>query len=218
MAEYHSQALVLPVPGPTPKSDTQITTTLVNLVNLPAIFPTGYTPQPELLDDDDFVLVEKSSPLLRTTPETLIPVTSIPQTGNANAALPNGPSRIGLFKCPGCHRHFYPFSSFVIHIDGGECSSASMSQRINNEINAFAVQLFRNLSVTSGWTPTFRSGGSTIVLMNIYYGSEHCGFRFPCSSWIASVDCRLSSPCSLCLVWKKSAFWVSSPRFLQEGT
>jgi len=141
MAEYHSHALVLPVPGgTTPKSETQITITTP-----------GYTPQPELLDDDDFVLVERSSPLLRTTPETPIPVTSIiPQTGNANAALPNGPSHIGLLKCPGCHRHFYPFSSFVIHIDSGECSSVSMSQRINDEINAFAVQLFRNLSVTSG--------------------------------------------------------------------
>ena len=142
MAEYHSQALILP----TPKSEdhqTQITI-LAPPVNPPAVIPTEPTPEPGLLEDDDFVLVENSSLLLHT-PETPTPVTSIPQTENANAALPNN-----LFKCPGCHTHFHSFSTFVIHIDNGApCSSASMSQQINNEINAFAVQLFRNLSVVS---------------------------------------------------------------------
>jgi len=110
----------------------------------PAVVATEPTPKPELLEDDDFVLVEKSSLLLHT-PETPTPITSIPQTENANAALPNN-----LFRCPGCHTHFRSFSTFVIHIDNGACSSASMSQQINNEINAFAVQLFRNLRVVSG--------------------------------------------------------------------
>ena len=140
MAEYHSQALVLPTPQ---SEDHQAHITIpAPPVNPPAVFPTEPTSQPELLEDDDFILVEKSS-LLRT-PETPTLVTSIPQTENANSALPNG-----LFKCPGCHTHFNSFSTFVIHIDSGACSSASMSQQINNEINAFAVQLFRNLSVIS---------------------------------------------------------------------
>ena len=137
---------------PYPKSEdhqTQITIPAPP-VNPPAIFLTEHTSQPELLeDDDDFVLVEKSTILL-CTPETPTPTTSIPQTENANTALSGG-----LFKCPGCHTNFHPFSTFVIHIDSGACSSASMSQQINNEINAFAIQLFRNLSVVSGWTPTF---------------------------------------------------------------
>lgn len=141
MKEYHCQVLVLP----TPKSETQITNPGPSPpVNQPAVFSTELTPQlePELLEDEDFVLVEKSS-LLPRTPEIPTPVTSIHQNENANAAL----STNGLFKCPGCHTQFHSFSTFVIHIDSGECSSASVSQQINNEINAFAVQLFRNLNV-----------------------------------------------------------------------
>lgn len=158
MAEYYSQALVLPTPE---DHQTQITIPVPPAsVSLPAVFPTGTetTPQPELLEDDDFVLVEKSSLLLRT-PEIPTPVTE-----NANATLPSN----CFFKCPGCHTHFHSFSTFVIHIDNGTCSSASMSRQINNEINAFAVQLFRNFSVVSGWTPAFRSRGTIVILMNIY--------------------------------------------------
>ena len=143
MAEYHPQALVLPTPQ-SEDHQTQITIPAPP-VNPPAVFPTDSEPtsQPELLEDDDFVLVERSS-LLRT-PETPTLVTSIPQTENANSALPNG-----LFKCPGCHTHFNSISTFVIHIDGGACSSASISQQINYEMNVFAVQLFCNLSVIFG--------------------------------------------------------------------
>jgi len=149
MEKYHPQVLVLPVP--ISKSETQITTSgPAPHVKPPAVFSTEASTQlqvePELLEDDDFVLVEKSS--LLHTPETPTPVTSIPQNENTNAALPTTSN--GLFKCPGCHTHFHSFSTFVIHIDSGECSSASVSQQINNEINAFAVQLFRNLSVISG--------------------------------------------------------------------
>ena len=142
MAECHSQPQVLPTPKPE-DHQTQITIPAPP-VNPPVVFPTEPTPQPELIEDDDFILVEKSSLLLRT-PETLTPVTSVPQTENANSALPNS-----LFKCPGCHTHFHPFSTFVIHIDSGACSSTSISQQINNEINSFAVQLFRKFSVISG--------------------------------------------------------------------
>jgi len=144
MKKYHPQVLVLPIS----KSEAQITTSESGPaphVKPPPVFSTEASTQlqvePELLEDDDFVLVEKSSLLLRT-PETPTPVTSIPQNENTNAVLPT--------KCPGCHTHFHSFSTFVIHIDSGECSSASVSQQINNEINAFAVQLFRNLSVISG--------------------------------------------------------------------
>ena len=141
MAEYHQQALVLPTPQ-SEDHQTQITI-LASPVNPPAVFPTEPTSQLELLEDDDFVLVERSS-LLRT-PETPTPVTSISQIENTNSALPNG-----LFTCPGCHTHFNSFSTFVTHIDSEAFSSASISQQINNEINVFAVQLFRNLSVISG--------------------------------------------------------------------
>ena len=160
MAKYHPQSLLVVLP--TSKSEdhrTQITIPAPP-VNPPAIFPTQPIPQLELLEDDDFVLVEKS-PLVLRTPEFL---SSIPQTENANPALPKG-----LFKCPGCHTQFHPFSKFVIHIDSGACSSASMSQQINNEINAFAVQLFRNFSLISGWTSTFLlEAGGEIVPVNIY--------------------------------------------------
>jgi hypothetical protein len=146
MAKYHPQVLVLP----TPKSESQITIPgPAPSVNPPAALSTEPTPpsqlEPELLEDDDFVLVEKSSLLLRTPETSTSLVTSIPQNENTNAALPTSNS---LFKCPGCHTHFHSFSTFVIHIDSGQCSSASVSQQINNEINAFAVQLFRNFSAS----------------------------------------------------------------------
>lgn len=110
----------------------------------PAVLSTKPTPQPELLEDDDFVLVEKL-PLLLRTPETPTPATSISQAENAKHAIP-----ISSFKCPGCQIHFHPFSTFVIHIERGACSSASKSRQINNEMNTLAAQLFRNMSVIPG--------------------------------------------------------------------
>ena len=149
MANCPSLSLVLI--RPTPKSETQITIPAappVNPpVNPPAVIPTELTREPALPEDDDFVLVEKSSLLLETP--TPLADTSIRQTENADiSSTPHYPDH-SVFKCPGCHTHFHSFSTFVIHIDSGACSSASVSQQINNEINAFAVQLFRNLSVIS---------------------------------------------------------------------
>jgi hypothetical protein len=106
----------------------------------PAVLSTKPTPQPELLEDDDFVLVEKLPLLLRTQPAT-----SISQTENAKPAIP-----MSSFKCPGCQIHFHLFSTFVIHIERGACSSASKSRQMHDEMNTLAAQLFRNMSVIPG--------------------------------------------------------------------
>jgi len=135
MAECHSQ-------DPTPKStdrQTQIAVPAPSTVcNPPPLLSTESTSQlePELLDDDDFVLVEKSF-----EPSTL--ATHMLQTENANSTLPT----TNFFKCPDCQIHFHLFSTFVIHIETGTCRSASRSRQI--EMNELAAQLVRNLSVIS---------------------------------------------------------------------
>ena len=50
---------------------------------------------------------------------------------------------------------------------------------------------------------------SSLEFTRIKYGSK--------ALRIASDNLRLGSPCSLCLAWKKGAFWVSSHRSLQDG-
>lgn len=99
----------------------------------------------EPVDDDDFVLVEKSS-LLPPTPQTQTPLISIPQMKSTGARLPTS-----LLKCPGCQKNFHLFATFVLHIEIGACRSAAKSCQINDEINALAVQLFRNISTF--WMP-----------------------------------------------------------------
>jgi len=132
MAECHSQ-------DPTPKSadrKTQITVPASAVCNPPPVMFTEPAPQPELFDDDDFVLVEKIS-----EPST----TPILQAENVNATLPT----TNFLKCPGCQIHFHPFSTLAIHIERGTCSSPSRSRQINNEMNTLAAQLLHNLSVIS---------------------------------------------------------------------
>lgn len=133
MAECHSQ-------DSTPKSEdrkTQITVPASAVCNPPPLLFTESTgPLPELLDDHDFVLVEKFS-----EPST----TPILQTENANATL----FITNFFKCPGCQIHFHLFSTLAIHIERGTCSSPSRSSQINNEMNTLAAQLLHNLSVIS---------------------------------------------------------------------
>ena len=155
----HCPDLVLPLSTPTKKGNgkTQTTVSVLPVGSLPPVLAIEPTSQFELLDDDDFILVEKLSLSL----ETSTSVTSTPETKNADATSP-----IGLFICPGCQKHFRLFCTFVCHIETGTCTSAKSCQ-INGEINALASQLFSNLSVI--WHSIYQSSVRTSRGLQYYW-------------------------------------------------